>query len=75
MTKYIVMEIQTFPEGNITTPSWAYDMRESAESKYHTVLAAAALSTLPVHAAVLMTSEGYVLETKHYEHEVEVSGE
>lgn len=66
--KYIVTELQTFADGSITTPSYAYDKRESAEAKYHTILAAAAVSKLPVHAAVMMTSDGGYIAAQAYEH-------
>lgn len=70
MTKYIVMEIQTFVTGAVSTPTYAYDSQASAESKYHAILSSAAVSKLPKHAAVLMTSEGYVQESRCYEHEI-----
>lgn len=69
--KYIVTEIQTFDTGAISTPSYAYDDRLSAESKYFSILSAAAKSALPVHACVLMTSEGMPLMNKAYTHKVE----
>ena len=37
-----------------------------AQSTYYSILAAAALSALPVHAAVLMTNEGITLEFKAF---------
>lgn len=73
MTKYLVIELQTFNDGSMTSPAYAYDTQASAENKYHTILASAAVSKLPKHAAVLMTNDGYVMETKCYEHEA-VSG-
>lgn len=69
MTKYLVVEIQTWDTGAIQTPTNAFDKREAAESKYHDILSKAAVGTLPKHAAVLMTNEGYVLESRCYEHE------
>lgn len=72
--KYIVMEIQTYEGGAITTPTYAYDNRLSAESKYHAILSGAAVSKLPCHAAVLMTSEGQVLDHGMYRHDTEGSG-
>ena len=66
--KYLVTEIQTFANGNISTPSYAYDNRLSAEAKYHSILAAAAVSALPTHAAIMMTSEGTPLEHAAYHH-------
>lgn len=75
MTKYLVMEIQTWDTGAIQTPTYAYDKQENAEAKYHDILSKAAVGTLPKHTAVLMTNEGYVLETKCYEHPTEAAAE
>lgn len=66
--KYIVFEIQTNSDGTVGNLVSAYDTRNGAESAYHTVLAAAAVSELPCHAAVLMTNEGFVLDSKCYRH-------
>lgn len=68
--KYIVTEIQTFDNDAISTPSYAYDDRLHAEAKYHTILAAAAVSALPVHACVLMTSDGRPIANQYYTHPV-----
>lgn len=67
MTKYIVIELQTNADGTVGNLVYSYDSQNNAESKYHSVLASAAISALPKHAAVLMTSEGYLLESKCYE--------
>ena len=69
--KYIVIEIQTNLDGTVGNLITAHDDRNSAESKYHTVLASAAISSLPAHSAVLLTNEGFPLESKCYKHEVE----
>ncbi len=69
--KYLVTEIQTFDTGAIATPSYAYDDRLTAESKYHALLSGAAVSALPLHAVVLMTSDGRVVTSQAYRHEVE----
>jgi hypothetical protein len=69
--KWLVTELQTFENGAMSTPSYAYDTQLAAEAKYHSVLSSAAGSKLPTHAAVLMTSEGVVLESKAYFHESE----
>jgi hypothetical protein len=65
---YIVMEIQTNANGTVGTLVTAYDNRDQAESKYHTILAAAAISTLPVHAAVILDEHGLILANGAYEH-------
>ena len=66
--KYIVIELQTNSDGTVGNIVTAYDSRDEAESHYHTVLAAAALSTLPTHAAVLMASDGGYIDAKCYRH-------
>lgn len=65
---YIVMEIQTNANGTVGTLVTSYDNRDQAESKYHTILAAAAISPLPCHAAVLLTEQGLILTNGYYEH-------
>ena len=69
--KYIVTEIQTFDTGAVSTPTYAFDDRLSAESKYFAILSAAAKSALPVHACALMLSDGRPLMNHCYTHEVE----
>ena len=66
--KYVVLEIQTMEGGQVACLATPYDGQMQAESSYHTVLAAAALSALPRHAAVLLTSDGSVQASQHYEH-------
>ena len=68
--KFIVFEIQTNQDTTIGTLVNAYDDRNQAEQKYHLVLSSAAVASLPAHAAVLMTSEGQVIERKVYHHEI-----
>lgn len=66
---YIVIEIQTNSNGTIGNLVTSYEDRNSAESAFHTVLASAAVSELPCHAAVLISNEGFTLEYKCYKHE------
>ena len=66
--KYILIELQTNADGTVGNIVTAYDSYDQAESAWHSVLAAAAVSTLPVHAAVLINNCGEVVESRHYEH-------
>jgi len=59
--KYLVIEIQKFDTGAMSTPAYAYDDIKAAQSKYHAILSGAAVSKLPVHAAVLMNETGYCI--------------
>lgn len=66
--KYIVIELQTNKDGVVGNLVYSYDERNAAESKYHTILAAAAVSQLPTHAAVMMSSDGGFIASQAYEH-------
>lgn len=73
--KYIVVEIQTNQNGTVGTLVNAYDDRNAAESKYHAVLAAAAVSQIPCHSAVLVSQEGFPLANGCYRHEEQIPAE
>lgn len=64
---YIVVELQTTAgtTANIVT---SYATRQQAESAYHSVLSAAAISQVEVHAAVILTPEGFPLMHQAYLH-------
>ncbi len=67
---YVVVEIQrTGESGSVLTTT--FTDRNLAESDYHRILRSAAISTIPVHSAVLLTDTGKTLKTEKYEHEVE----
>ena len=64
--KYIVLEIQS---GETTsTIVNQYDSREAAEGSFHQILAFAAVSSVPVHSAILMTDECFPLRNECYKH-------
>lgn len=74
MYQYYVVEIQQYANGEyghivhfVADPD-ATIARNKAESKFHEVLAAAAVSTLPSHAAIMFTSEGFFVDSKCYKH-------
>ena len=65
---YIVSEFQTNTDNTIGVLTNTFTDRQAAESKYHTILSFAAVSSLPVHAAQIATNEGAVIEFKSYKH-------
>ena len=69
--KYLVLELQTNLDGTVGTLIDSYTNLNEAESKYHLILSAAAISQLPEHAAIIITSRGQLLESKWYRHEQE----
>ena len=68
---YIVMEIQTNTDGTIGTLIDSYTERNEAESKYHTILASASISALPMHSACMFTNDGRMMKSEVYEHPIE----
>ena len=67
--QYIVTEIQTLGE-TIAVLNFQFDTLREAEAKYHSILAVAAVSTLPMHAAVLLTNAGTLVKSEYYDHTV-----
>lgn len=68
---YIIMEVQIFANGGISTPCYAYSDKNRAEQKYHTILASAAVSTLPRHTCFMLMDDGRVIRSESYEHPIE----
>lgn len=69
--KYLVIEIQKFENGAMSTPAYAFDTAYGAEAKYHAVLSAAAVSALPVHSCVMINEEGMFIKGECFKHEEE----
>lgn len=65
---YITIELKTNNEGG-TAAEVLYAGKDNslAESKFHTALATAATSGRPRHAAVLLQSDGLLLDSRCYE--------
>lgn len=67
---YIAMGIHV-ENGQASAPnSRQFTDRNQAERQYHLYCAAAATSNYPSDTAILMTADGFVLETKSWTHEV-----
>lgn len=64
---FIVLELQATEE-TVTHIFTVYADQAQAESNYHLVLSAAAVSTVPMHSALLMTADGQVMRSETYEH-------
>lgn len=56
--KFVVIEIQKTKDGQIANLVTVHETINGAENKYHTILAAAAISGLPSHAAVILEENG-----------------
>lgn len=65
MAKYVVIEMQN---GIVGSNAWNYDTREDAEVKYYQVLSEVVKSPVAVHTVMLLTDDGFILDTKCYKH-------
>ena len=72
MAKYIVVEMQN---GIVGSNAWTYDTREDAEVKEYQVLSEVVKSPVATHTVMLMTDEGFVLDTKCYKHDAQPAPE
>ncbi len=66
--KYLVLEIQTAADGKVSTLITAKDSLNEAMSAFYMILSAAAVSSVPVHAAVLMMNNGAVVKSEVFDH-------
>ena len=65
---YFVIEIQKKKDGvpaNIVT---SHETEDAAEAKYHSILAAAAVSALPIHSAIIVSEEAFPVRHEFYRH-------
>lgn len=75
MNQFYVLEIQQYASGEFGhIVHYAYDenpemARLKGEAKYHEVLAAAAISELPMHSAILVNQAGFPVMHQSYVHE------
>ena len=78
--KYLVTEVQSFPGGATSTPTYAYDSKVigsqseaelAAKAKYYALLSGAAQSKVPMHAVLMYTDSGFYLMSEHFTHGTE----
>lgn len=65
---FIVVEIQKDAKGVVGNIVNSYETLAEAESKYHSILAAAAVSDLPCHSAIIVSEEGFPVAHQCYKH-------
>lgn len=68
---YAVIELQKSSDTQLATLATVYQTLNEAYNKWHTILAYAAVSTLPVHGAVILSGTGDIIATEHFEHKAE----
>ena len=76
-TIYIVADFKTVTDNStggyaVIVNTTQHQSRNGAEERYHAALATAARSAqYPKYGAIMMTNEGFVIESKSYEHEAQ----
>lgn len=69
---YYVIEIQTGAAGAVIP--FVFDGQPEAEAKYHSLLAAAAVSDVPKHGAMLFTEDLFTVKQEVYVHPAGAAG-
>ena len=65
---YIVIELQKNTEGVVSNLVTSHNSLADAESKYYSILSAAAVNTVPVHSAIIVSEEGFPVKHSCYKH-------
>ena len=65
---YIVIELQKSADGHVANIVTEHTSLNEAESKYHSILAAAAVSNIPMHSAIIVSEEGFPVKHYCYKH-------
>jgi len=64
---FFVIELQDNGISGAALP-YAFTDELQAEAQYHTLLAAAAMSQVPVHTVTLIRGDGFVIKSESYDH-------
>lgn len=64
---FYVIEIQTADGAGSVVP-FTFTDRDQAESKYHSLLAVAAVSDVQKHGAMLFNADGFMIKSQVYDH-------
>ena len=66
--RYIVIELQKNTDGTVSNLVTSHETLAEAESKYHSILASAAISKIPVHSAIIVSEEGFPVKYQCFKH-------
>lgn len=70
MQNFIILEITRNAQGNIAVYPSAKENENSAWKKYYQILETASESQTPLHSAVLMGADGFIIERKTFTHQI-----
>lgn len=64
---YVVIELQT-SNGTVSSIVNAYNTLNEAYQKYYQILSSAAVSSVDVHAAIIVSDHGEIISANSFEH-------
>ena len=67
---FIVIEIQVNSEGQLAHIVTSYNNLPQAQQQFYTILAAAAVSSVPKHSAVILDQMGVLVARDGFQHPV-----
>lgn len=66
---YVILELQTNNgQTQVVTPIQTAETQNEAMSKWHSILASAAISSVKCHAAIILNERGDFVAKEAYEH-------
>ena len=65
---FFIIEIQGYEDGTFAQIVTQKETKNEADAEFYRVLAAAAVSTLPIHSAAMIDHTGYEHNYKFYHH-------
>lgn len=68
---YIAVEIKEKIDGTVEVSNYKKETRDLAEQAFHSIMAAAAVSSHPVHSGLILNTEGQTLKKECYKHPAE----
>ena len=68
---YVAIELKEKADGSLEVSTFKKDTRDEAEKAFHSILTSAAVSTNPIHSAVILNPEGKLLKTECYKHDTQ----
>ena len=66
---YAVIELQTSADGTLASIVQQAATLNEANSIYHTILGAAAISRVPIHSCTLLDADGMQIKCETYHHD------
>ncbi len=68
---YTIIELQSTNGTTAVVPPVSFNNLNEAYQKFYMALAAAAVSTIPTHAVVMLNEKGEFIRSEYFEHNTE----